>query len=245
MSSIVSLVTSPINPIIRLRDEVKRYLEKKKTKDRIVNALRDEVQAYVDTFDQIVQISETQLMPILETIENSPTVHQMNDLLEGFSQMPLAYSTLIQSFIKIAKACSEVSENQAFMESLKESSSFIYDFVERMRDTYIGKDLIKIDGRYYRFFKLYQDEIFKEVQVNGLEEIIEEMRGYVQKIKHYIRKTPFIRRKIVKKYRKNLQQLFKVTRNVTIEESDVVNLRNYIPTKLFPVAVFFEEIYMI
>jgi len=51
-----------------------------------------------------------------------PTVHQMNELWEVLSQTPLMLAQLLRSFIKLAKACSEVSVNKGFLDSLKESN---------------------------------------------------------------------------------------------------------------------------
>jgi len=242
MSSIIPVLSSPISLLLKLGKEAKKYQTKKKTKDRVLSALGDEIEAYMDTFDQISAISKDQVLPILKSIKGMPTVHQMNDLLEGLSQMPLMWAQLVRSFIKLAKACSEVSANRGFMESLKETSLFLYDFVDRMKDTYVAENTIRIDGRYYRFFKVYQDQIFKEIHEEDLEKAVDEVKGYVKKIKHYVDKTSFIKRQTRKKYIKNFKELCKVVVNVKIEQTSIVDLRAYMPSRLLPVMILFDEI---
>lgn len=242
MSSVIPVLSSLLSPLEKLGKEIKKYQTKRKTQNRILNALGDEIKDYIDIFDQISAASENQVLPILQSIKGMPTVHQMNELLAGLLQMPLMFSQLIKSFIKLAKACSEVSVNRGFMESLKESSLFLYDFVDRMKDTYIGENTIRIDGRYYRFFKVYQDQIFKEIKEEDLEKAVDEVKGYVKKIKHYVDKTSFVKRKIRKKYIKNFKEMCKVAVNVKIEKANVIDLRAYMPSRLLPVMILFDEI---
>ena len=138
MTGLISIVSSAISPSIRLRDEIKKYQSKKKTQERFLNALEDEIKKYSEISKQITHTSE-QFMSILDSIEDTPTVPQLNNLFESVLDAPIICSQLIELFVELAKSCSEVSKNEAFMSHLKETDALLYDFVQRMRDTYIAE----------------------------------------------------------------------------------------------------------
>lgn len=81
MTDVISIVSSPISLFIRLRDEIRKYQRKKKTRERLLHALEEEIKGYQDISEEISQTSE-QLMPILDSIKDTPTITQLNNLVK-------------------------------------------------------------------------------------------------------------------------------------------------------------------
>ena len=192
MSEYISMVTTPFNFVTKLHEMIRRYQKKKKTEGHFISAFESEIKAYKSVLEQISDNSERQIMPILESIEGELTVHKMNELLGALSVFPLYHARLIEAFIGFAKACNEASDQKGFMDDLKTTNVALYDFVCTMKNTYVEPDRVQIDGRFYRFFKIYKGEMFKEVGIRDVEEDIADLKGYVRKIKHYLRDTSFI-----------------------------------------------------
>ena len=241
-SSYITIFLSSINPLARLKEKIDRYLQKKKTKERIIRALADEIQEYLDILERSLKISKTEVVSKVKSIDGIPTTPQINIILNGFSEVMLKYSELIRAFIKLSKACCEVIENQAFMENLKETDSLLYDFVNLMSNIYVKEGKVKINGRYYRFFKLYEDELFDKVKINEVEEIIKGIREFADKILFWVKKK---RRQIsggiIRKYRRNLKALYAASKDVIVADIEVSKLRVYVPTKFLPIAILLEE----
>jgi len=242
MSGLVTAVSSPFNLMIRLLDIINKYKKKKKTESRFIKAFENEIKTYINVYEQIAEISEEEIMPILESVEDSFSVHKMNELFECMSKMPLMCAELVKAFLSFAKASSEVWVIKGFMDDLKDNNIVLYDFVFTMKNAYVEENRVNLDGKYYRFFKTYEDDIFEKVEIENLDEIIGQLRRHVGKIRHYVEKTAFIKRKIRKKYAKNMRVLAKVAENITLEKTIIIDLRAYVPQKLLPIAMFLEEI---
>lgn len=244
MSGLISVITTPFNIGLKLLDLVKKYQKKKRTETRFIHAFEDEIERYIDIVKKIFEISEKSVYPLLDRIENELTVHQMNEILASLSDMPLIYAELVKAFINFTKACREVSFIKGFMDDLRETDVLLYDFVLIMKEAYLGDDKVKIQGSYYRFFQTYKDEIFKEVKITDLDEVVDKLKRYITKIKHYVNKTAMIKRSIRKKYMKNFRILMKETEKVIVKPSSIVDLKVYIPEKLLPITVLIEELSM-
>jgi|YelNatPaOPRAMG01_1025707.scaffolds.fasta_scaffold30059_2 hypothetical protein len=244
MSSLISVLTSPFNIAVKLLDVIKKYQKKRKVETLFISAFEHEIKTYVDIIEKICEIAEKNLYPILESVEDELSVHQMNEILAGSSDLPLMFAELIRAFINFANACKDVSVMKAFMDDLHETSGVLYDFVLIMKGAYVEEGKVQIGGAYYRFFQTYKTEISKNVNVRDLSEDVEKLRRYVKKIEHYVTKTAMIKRSIRKKYVKNFRVLMKEAENVVVKPSAVLELRAYIPEKLLPIAVLIEELSM-
>ena len=243
MANIISVINAPFSIASKLHEIVKKYLKKKKIERRFVKSFENEIGAYIDIFKEILDLSEKQMLPIMQTIDGAITVHQMNELLEAMVDMPLIYARMIKAFVNFARACSEVSSLSGFMEGLEETDIVLYDFVITMKNTYVEDNKVKIDGKYYRFFKTYEDEIFKELETEEVEKFTEAFRGYAKKTKHYVEKTALIRRDIRKKYRRNFRVLAKASDRMIVKPTKTIELRAYIPKKLLPTTVLIDELF--
>ena len=241
-SSNITIFLSIYEMLERLKKKLERFLKKRKAKERIVRALADEIKEYLDILEQGVEISKTEVMSKIESIEGIPTTHQINMILIGVSEVMLKYSELIMAFIKLSKACSEVVKNQAFMDNLKESDSLLYDFVNLMGDVYVEDGKVKINGRYYRFFKLYEDEMFDRVETSEVEEFTGKIGNFVDKILFWVKKKKrLISRGVIRRYMRSLKAIHEASKNIIVVDIEVSKLRTYVPTKFLPIAILLEE----
>lgn len=241
MSGLVSILSTPVNLMEKLLHVIRNYRKKKRIEIRFVKAFEHEIRTYIDIFGRMSEIAEKQIAPILESIEDELSPHTMNDLLEASSQMPLVFAELIEAFISFGKACSEVVVIEGFMEDLKETNIMLYDYVLVMKRAYIEEDRLKIDGKYYRFFKTYENEIFGKVDFSDLEEGLTGLKRLIRRIRQFMEKTALIKRTIRKRYAKNLGVLAKTADKLTIGRTLIINLRTYVPKKLLPIAIFIED----
>jgi len=246
VSNIITAITSPIQLMMKLLETIKKYRasveKKKRTESRFIKAFENEIKAYVDVFQKLYKLSEEEIVPIIGSIGDEFTPHQMNELLQAMSEMPLIQADFIKAFIAFAKACSEVTAIKGLMENLKEANIVLYDFVWAMKNTYVEEDRVKISRKYYRFFKTYEDDIFKEVENDDLKEMADKLKGYTKKVKHYVDKTAFIRRNVRKKWMRNMRVLNKATAKLSVERTSIVDVRMYIPQKLLPITIMFDEL---
>jgi len=247
---IVSTLSSPFNVLLKLFEIVEKYQRKKKTESRLVSAFENEIRTYLDIYEKAMTLSEKKIIPILQSVGNELTPRNMNEFLEAMLPMPLIQAEWIEAFISIAKACDEVSVLKGLMDYLKESDIVLYDFVHVMKDMYVRKEeRVIIDGRYYRFFKTYENDIFGRVEAEEINMITRELKPYVEKmsrfvkkIRHYARQTAFIKRQILKKYKKNYRILVKAAPKMIVEKTTASDLRGYVPEKFLPISIFIEEL---
>jgi hypothetical protein len=238
---VLSAISTPISILTKLLPFVEKYKKKRKSETRFINAFEVEIYAYVDIFDQIRKFSKERLRPILESFGEEIAPHEMDNLMRESVKTPLMFSDLLKAFINFAKACSEVTALKGFMEDLHDAHKFLFDFVYTMKNSYVAENRLRIDGRYYRYFQTYKDEIFEGVEIEDVGEAIEELRRHVTKIMRYMQKTPRVNRIVRKRFNKNLRILAKTTKNVTIEHTVADNLIDYVPEPLIPIVILLEE----
>jgi len=236
----LSIILGSVNPIARLYDYVRKYQKKKRIEDKLAHAFENEIKKYIDNFKRISELSERNLMPIAESIGDTFMPHDMNRLLEAMLPLPLMVAELIYAFIDFAKACSEITFQKGLMDDLKETDPTLYDFVFIMKNTYVEKNKVKINGAYYRFFKTHEDELMKDIEIDNLDQIIDKFKRYMNRLKQYIKNTAMIKRDVKKKYRRNFQRMLKASENLEIEPT-IIDMWAYVPRKLLPFAVMLEE----
>ena len=243
----ITVLSIPFNITLKLLEIIKKYQKKKRTESLLISAFEREIGTYIDIYEKVIAVSEEKIMPILDSIGDELSPHDMNRLLDVMSSVPLLHAEWIEAFIDFARACSEVSALEGLMEYLKEADIVFYDFVNTMKNTYVReKNKVVIDGRYYRFFKTYENDIFGKFEsdrvIKELKPYVGKLRRFVKKIRHYANKTALIDKKILKKYRKNYRVFLKASEAMTIEETAANELIAYVPEKLLPIAVSFEEL---
>ncbi|MGB9914721.1 MAG: hypothetical protein ACPLIG_04725 [Candidatus Bathyarchaeales archaeon] len=250
MEGIISILSAPFNLMIKLVETIKKYKTKKETEARFLSALEAEIDAYTNICDKIIDLSNNSVMPILKNIGNEFTPHDMNALLEAMTPIPLICAEWITSFFNLAKACDEVSALEGFMDYLRKSNIMLFDFVVTMKYTYVSSEKrIRIDGRYYRFFKTYEKDIFEKLRTRDIQKAADELEPYVKRLRRFAKrlgemanKTALIKRQTRKAYLKNQQVFAKTANCVSIDTIAIPNMKDYLPQKLVPIAYLFEEL---
>lgn len=245
MSSIAfRILTSLASPVMTLSEKIHKYQDKIKVKEQFADALENEIKGYDTIFNDIMELGN-KFIPIMEEIEGQPTPKQVIDVIDCLSQTPRILSKFLISFVGLARACKEISSKKAFMDSLGDSSRFMYDFVNTMSDTYVEKDTVKIDGRFFRFFSMYKREILKRQEIGKLKK--DDLKLMAKSMKTVIQclNAPFLRRHVrnpaIKKWNSSLIQLGKVSKNVTIEETSAISFDEFIPPELRLLADFLDK----
>lgn len=243
-------MSTPVTVTIKLAEYFKKKQRKIQTEERIVNSFESEAKTFVNAFEELSELSENTIIPIILEAEKEISPHSLNLLLEAMIPVPLINSQWIESFVGTARACSEVSFNKGLMDNLKEDNVLLYDFVNMMENTYDPKtEKMTIDGIYFRFFKTYEKDIFGEIKTNELisaceeiDPVIKKTKRFAKKVNNYVNKTSFIKRNLIKKYRRNYRLLVNSSKKLTVEPKIVSDLIQYVPENLFPIALTLEDL---
>jgi len=128
------------------------------------------------------------------------------------------------------------------MSNLKESSPMLFDFVIDMANLKDASGKIKINNGFCSFFKLYQNELFKEY--NNEKEVNANLRHYLSIIKTKI--TPLmnkqrIGRALWRSIISNTTIFCKTMKKITIESEVMVTLRAYVPNKLIGLVTLIDD----
>lgn len=245
-SGSISAISAVFDPVFKLREEIIKYREKKKTQSRLLSALEFEAKEYIDAFEQMSDFGEEQIKPVLLAIKAALTTAQMNELAELASRVPLMSIKLLVAFVNLAKACSEVTGIEGFMKSLERANLSQFDFVKRMAAIYVPEDSVRINGTFFRYFRTYQDAFprFNEKKTRKeIDDIGESMR-YVKKwVAHARTRTPRLERKVLKRYVKNMKQFGKFSVKVKIGYSGTMNLQEYMPPSMKSLVAIIEEVF--
>jgi hypothetical protein len=251
MSSIaLQFLTSLAGPVISLKQMIQEHQKKREEKGRLKEDLANSLQAEIKEFEVIIDDIDNLgkgILPILKSVDGQPTLGQLMQLIDCCSQIPRILAKLIISFIHQARACKDISKQKGFMNSLLATNRFMHDFIERMGETYIGKDTVKIDSSFFRFLLMYKREILKGSKIDKINkkeieslkkqaEII--LRGLNQPfLKRHMRKEP------IRKWKASLTQFNKVFKDMKIdaEGMDVSGLNDFMPSGLREVAPFLDK----
>jgi hypothetical protein len=247
METPFSVLSTTISLLEHLGDYIRKRKRKKLAKERFSDALGAQIQHFVENFDEAKAIAETRLAPLLLAFKDRPTPSNINDIVDCLSDFNFSYAKAQGNFIEIVRGCYSITSYQTFMDSLKESSDLLSDFVLAMKNLLVvkgEKTRIKIDNGFYYFFKLYGNEILKEIDMTDVEDAAKEARLYIdfveKKLKPSLRMSA-IRRSTRGKFRKSLQELAKVSKKIRIRKTTLIEIRDYIPAKLRPIVMLIEE----
>jgi hypothetical protein len=243
-SAPISVLGILVKPLQLLADSFRRYQESKKIKEQLFKALSDELNNFGFHFNEITELGERRLFPLLKDGAEQLSISQINEFAQSIADLYALCAKLLESFVKIVNGCYEVSLNDAFMEHLRKTSGFLYDFVINMKNMRESNDRIKIDSRLYRFIMLYQDEIFKGFKEDSLGKTAEEIKKYMDvarnKIKPAFNKRT-IRRDTLKKLRKSLVKFIQASKKVKIDRTLLKDLKKCTPPKFLALMVLIDE----
>lgn len=251
MERSLSLLSSTINLLSRLSDHIKKYQKAKKTKKRLLVFLDSRIDGFTDNFEEMQSMGEDRFFPTLQSFDQTPTTSKINEIVECVSDFNFLYAKLHQSFVELVKGCYDLSSHNAFMDSLKESSDLLSDFVSAMKNTLVTKGekaRINVDSRFYSFLQLYGDDILKDLDSADIEEVVDQTQVYIDIVNKKLKPSltsSAIRRKARQKFRNSLKQLHKASKKIKVERTTLLDLRSYVPAKLQPLAIMIEETFPI
>ena len=247
------LIIAVLSPFISLSEKVQDFQKKRKVKNFVLDALSVEVEEYRASFNELLDFGNKFVLLIRETGE-PPTSIQLIEFLKFYSQFPKKLGKSIISFIKLAKACKELSAQQALMEYLKKSDIMLYDFVLRMADAYVEENTLKINGRFLRFFSAYKKEILRIKIIKKIKKLRlseankKEIELIVNRAKIIARSfnaeffARFMRHPAVRKLNKNLKKLSDISQSVILEYPPKPDLLDvFIPNDLRPITAFLKD----
>ena len=239
----LSVISTFFGPISKLAEEVSKYKNKKKVENRFISALESETKAYLEIFNEMSDYGKNKVTPVVLSIQDIPTITQMNNLMAVAAEVPLLCIKFFKAFINVAKACYEISYIEGFMKSLEKSNISQYDFVKIMASIYRPEDSVVIDNVFFRYFKVYGDfpkfgnEFQKEI------DDVNKSIGYIKKwIANAKVRSPRIDRKIRKHFLRNMRQFSVIGVKIAIIQIRASDIREYIPSSFAPFASMLEGI---
>lgn len=244
LSIVFQFMSSVATPLKALRKAIHRYEEKKKIKEELADALETEIKEFEKVNNELGEFGN-RVLPIVQQIEGQPTPRQLMEVIDCFSQTPRIFAKLIISFVHLAKACKEISDQKGFMDSLCNTNRFMHDLIERMGSTYIQKDTVRIDGSFFRFFRMYKKEILKGVKTSKIDkkeiEMLEKRTESVLRVLNDSFLKRHLRHPIIKKWKNSLKQLNKVSGEIQVEDADDTILKELVPPELRQFAPFLDK----
>lgn|GEM_PF-3136462 len=230
------------SPLFKLGDALDLYIKNKKTNAQLFIALSDEINVFKKIIDDLNDETSNALIPTLDKIEGTPTIQEIRNVASYCNHAIISYTRLWALFSKLVYECSGISKNPAFMSNLKESSPMLFDFVIDMANLKDASGKIKINNGFCSFFKLYQNELFKEY--NNEKEVNANLRHYLSIIKTKI--TPLmnkqrIGRALWRSIISNTTIFCKTMKKITIESEVMVTLRAYVPNKLIGLVTLIDD----
>jgi hypothetical protein len=240
-SDTIKVLSLIATPLLELKKVVQKYVKDNKIKKELSDSLEKEADEFNGVLYDIRLAGEVGTKIILE-VEKQPTPTQVSDFIDVVLQMPSHVARLLTCYVHIAKACNEISHQTGFMDSLLTTNSFIHDFVESMNRAYIGNNTIKIDGSFFRFYKLYKSQIHKDskpLRMNS--EDAKELMKKIDLLENAIiieLKRKHVNRPLIKRWKNSFNTLTESTKDVTIEDVDYGVIDDFVPTELQEVMPF-------
>jgi hypothetical protein len=249
-SAALQFLISLVSPVISLKQTIQEYQKKSKEKQRIKEDLANSLQAEIKEFEAVngdfANLSEKILL-ILKRIDGQPTPAQVFQLIDRGSQIPRILAKLVILFIHLARACKDICKEKGFMTSLLTNNRFMYDLIERMGETYIGENTVKIDSSFFRFLLMYKREILKGSKIDKIsKKEIEFLKKQAEIMLRNLNQAflkRHMRRKPIKKWKASLTQFNKAFKYMKIDTRgmDISGLNVFMPSGLREIAPFLDK----
>lgn len=242
MQVFLSPLSVLIRPVERLIDEIRKYQRKRKIKDQFISALRPEIKAYVKSYENFADSGEEQLLPLLRA---EPLIPKINKIVRCIADMQLKYVTVLESFVKLAQSCKLLSLNKGFMKYLMEADYSIHDFVDMMARTVVD-DSVSVGSDFLLFFRMHGDQATEKVKGDlNMDEVVEEMKPYIDAFKRIRRNARKVRARLTKKtittFIDSRKKMKKSRRKVRIQKALAIELRSFVRKKFLPIVILLEE----
>jgi hypothetical protein len=256
-SAILDVFAGLYGPFVDLAERIHNFRQKRKrareAEDQLVNALDAEIKSYQTLSDHFAQLCNAKLVPALLQVGDDPAPLQILKVLDSFSDLPTIYVESVKCFIELARACNEVSTQEAFMHSLREGSNFLCDFVGTMSDAYVAKNTVRIDGRFFRFFSSYKNDILKTYErAYGSSKLSKEDKAQIALLEkramilirnvddHFMNR--YLRSPTIRRWRSSIVRLGKVAQAVTVDKPSNFSMDIFIPPQIRPFTRFLDDL---
>jgi len=247
MSNPFGILFPFISPLLKFIKWIKKQKNLTEAQERLGMAIKNEAKIYMEKYEQLGKVTDN-LIDLLDKLENMVTGELINSIIVESSEGLYAYGDIIKSYVDLSIAIKEFSTMETLMEKLK-PNGFLYEYVCKIRDTVKDYNTIIIGGEYLRFMLAYEDKIFKKIKKKDTEEANKLMEKYVHLLTTKFQNAFIImsnRRRFKKKYIKsifihNLKYL-KEAKNRMIIDVPEDQILEFIPKKLLPITMIFEEI---
>ncbi len=250
-SVVFEILTSLVSPAVSLKDTIQEYQRKREEKERLKEDLANSLEAETKEFQKIAsEINDLgeKLLPILQEIDGQPSPRQVIEVIDCLSPTPRILAKLVTSFIHLARACKDISKQEGLMKSLLDTNNrFMYDFIQRMGNTYVGKNTVKIDSTFLRFIFTYKREIIKgskigkkgERQMEFIEKRMESVLHSFNQVflKRHMRMIP------IKKWKSNMSYFSRVVKDMEVdtEGMDTSGLMDFMSSESKQLARFLDK----
>jgi len=235
-------ISSLIGPLKQLLSVLKDLYKKRKIVEKLYHALSSELESYLSAYERAIETVEEQIFPLLRSIDSDPSRYKIIQVVRAVADLFLVLSEIIETFVKVAKACKDVASFEMFMKHLSEADYRLFDFVKVMAES-VKDDTMVINSKFYRFIKMYGDDFIKG-KIEDIEKAIGECKPYIDIVRKYVKPNiskSYIPKKTVKQLVNSYRKLRAATRKVKISKTETIDLKRYVPLKLLPIVLLYEE----
>jgi hypothetical protein len=247
----MQIVTLLESPVISLKNTIaeyqKRKEEKKRLKTQLTDSLQVEIKEYESLTEEMAKFGQT-VLDIIQNIGEIPTPNQLLRFVDCVSQAPRLLAKEVILFIHLARACKDISMYEGFMDSMKTTNRFMYDFIREMGAIYVEKDTVSIDTRFFHFIFMHKKEILKGVNISKVDKketelLLKKLDAILVGLKRRAIRR-YINKVTVKKWNAGYIQLTKVVTEDMIIDSggmDLSALNDFMPSGLKELTDFLNR----
>lgn len=176
------VLSKGISIALELRAFVIKYGERLKAKERFLSAISEQALEIDQTWNKLNEFNNS-LVELLDSIEDCPSINQVNDFLLLSADAMRIQSAFIDAYVNYSIAVKQFSANEYLMENLKNYKGMLYDYVDRVSETVLDDNTILIGGNFYTFLKAYQKDMIKKEDKKEIEEAMIKIKEFMDKLK--------------------------------------------------------------
>jgi len=237
-----------LNTLPLLQIAVERYQKdklKEKTEREFFQAMENEINSYINTFEKINIISNEKFFPLLENMIKEFNLKHLEELLVINYELYSNFDKIVDYIIKIAEGCRRLRKFEDFMNNSAYTNPILYRFIITMDGSLKRKGRIYFDEDFLFFFKMHKDEIFKDVDEKEIVEASSKVNKYLEVInKNFIPSEKFYQsnRRLQQLFNEILNIIKRINKKTHAPKHVVKDIRKYVPKKLLPLIIVLEEV---
>jgi hypothetical protein len=245
LTDIIGILSLCFTVLPRIEAKLNNYLKAKKAKKQIVDALKLRITDFQNSFNKVTDIPHEKVIPLLVSLEyRNATVFDIEEIRKGSTELYFAYSDWINSFISLAKGFKIIFEtNPAFMDQLKTSDKFLYDFMFHMSLMYKKNHLV-VDESFFLFTEMHKKKLkslYKKTKEIDL--TMEEAKKDIEIAKKKLvplRNLP-ISKEITVRYLEAIKEIRRTNQKILISKDLSANLKDFVLPSLKPLMILLDQ----